>query len=95
MLDIVVEGPYDIYAIKYGYTAIPDEHPGRRHPGLQLLANGQELPPPRFGLAQGEMMLDSVGEPQNPKYATDEDLNGPDPRVQTHLSSGERVIYRT
>ena len=89
---LVLPGRYDIYAIKYGYTILPNEHPGRRHPGLQLLANGQELPPARFGLAQDEMMLELIREPQNPLYATDEDLHGPDPRVQTHLSSGQAQI---
>ena len=88
-------GAYDRYAIKYGYTQLPNEHSVRRHPALQLLANGQSLPPARFGLAQEEALLQVVlSEPQNPLYATDEDLNGPDPRVTTHMSSGVEGVGR-
>ena len=37
-------GPYDIYAVRYGYTYLLGEARGVRHLGLELLANNQPLP---------------------------------------------------
>ena len=54
-------GVYDIYAIKYGYTPLPGEQTGQRHPALALLANGQDAAD-NAGVAAVAM---------NPLFATD------------------------
>eukprot|EP00929_Paragymnodinium_shiwhaense_P002121 TRINITY_DN102316_c0_g1_i1.p1 TRINITY_DN102316_c0_g1~~TRINITY_DN102316_c0_g1_i1.p1 ORF type:complete len:1104 (+),score=274.47 TRINITY_DN102316_c0_g1_i1:54-3365(+) len=72
-------GRYDVYAIKYGYTTLPGETRGLRHPKLDLLANGQDVNDA------------SVSEsPGNPLFATDEDIGGDDPRVNRWNSSVTR-----
>eukprot|EP00928_Gymnodinium_smaydae_P030839 TRINITY_DN22810_c0_g1_i1.p1 TRINITY_DN22810_c0_g1~~TRINITY_DN22810_c0_g1_i1.p1 ORF type:complete len:854 (-),score=133.87 TRINITY_DN22810_c0_g1_i1:148-2709(-) len=71
-------GNYDEYAIRYGYTVLSDESRGVRHPALALLANGQD---PDETLAE---------EPRNPLFATDENVNGADPRVHRFNSSARR-----
>ena len=94
-------GHYDIYAIKYGYSPLLGEVRGRRHLGLQLLANNQALPTDPLqlrALKEGsqellETLLDDV--PHNPLFATDEDLFlGVDPRVSTHQSMGVGTMGR-
>lgn len=65
-------GKYDIYAIKYGYTPLKNECSHVRHPALDLLANGQN---------HDDVLNNSVQ--LNPLFATDEDMNGEDPRVNT------------
>ena len=57
-------GSYDVYAIRYGYTRLPGESRTQRHPGLDLLANGQDHTDPA-GLS---------AHPQNPLFMTDENL---------------------
>jgi hypothetical protein len=57
-------GLYDVYAIRYGYTRLPGESRTHRHPGLDLLANGQDH-------------HDAAGlsaQPRNPLFMTDENL---------------------
>eukprot|EP00468_Gymnochlora_sp_CCMP2014_P003546 CAMPEP_0167749822 /NCGR_PEP_ID=MMETSP0110_2-20121227/5632_1 /TAXON_ID=629695 /ORGANISM="Gymnochlora sp., Strain CCMP2014" /LENGTH=898 /DNA_ID=CAMNT_0007635041 /DNA_START=1 /DNA_END=2697 /DNA_ORIENTATION=- len=70
-------GIYDIYAIKYGYTALVDEIRSKRHPKLDVLANGQE-----------KYELLSV-KAQNPLFATDENLFSSDPRVNRWVSKAD------
>ena len=65
-------GKYDIYAIKYGYTPLDQEERHVRHAALDLLANGQE--------ADATTLLSTSC---NPMFATDEDLQSEDPRVNT------------
>lgn len=65
-------GPYDVYAIKYGYTMLSDETRGKRHPSLNLLANGQSH--------DDQEGVDKV--PHNPLFATDENVSARfDPRI--------------
>ena len=63
---MLAPGEYDVYAITYGYTELSGEVRGKRHPGLELLANGQRptdhLVNPRAG---------------NPPFATDESVRRP------------------
>ena len=92
---LLLPGVYDNFAIRYGYTPLNNEQVAYRHPALQLLANGQKLPPARFGLAQDHQLLEQVSsEPQNPLYATDEDMRGLDPRVTVFLSTGVETVAR-
>ena len=65
-------GKYDMYAIKYGYTPLKNETSHTRHPSLDVLANGQHH----------DATLNALL-PLNPLFATDEDIRGEDPRVNT------------
>ena len=38
---LLAPAAYDVYAIQYGYTELAGEVRGKRHPALELLANGQ------------------------------------------------------
>jgi len=93
---LVEPGKYDVYAIKYGYTAIREEwNPDMDGPAsswadgcrsLALLANGQDVPHLRAG--EDPRSVDDVNDrelsgPANPLFATDEcvSLDGGDPRV--------------
>jgi len=73
-------GRYDVYAITYGYTKLDGEVRGGRHHGLDLLANGQPL---------SDITVSS--ESRNPLFASDEDLDGVDPRVRQHSACVERM----
>ncbi|CAE7387875.1 cdc48 [Symbiodinium sp. CCMP2456] len=72
-------GRYDQYAISYGYTPL-EEVRGQRHAKLELLANGQSV-------EEEEVST----EPQNPLFASDDDVGGLDPRVQQRMASIERM----
>ncbi len=74
---------YDVYAIKYGYTRLHGESRLVRHPGLDLLANGQDACDPA-GLSP---------EPRNPLFMTDENLYGDrvDPRINVFVTAVQRM----
>ena len=76
-------GSYDVYAIRYGYTRLAGESRLHRHPGLDLLANGQSADDPS-GLSPN---------PQNPLFMTDENMYGErvDPRVNVFFTGIRRM----
>ena len=95
-------GPYDVYAIKYGYSALLGETRSSRHLGLQLLANNQPLPTDPLQLRtlkeDSQELLETLldDDPHNPLFATDEDLYlGVDPRVSVHQSMGVGTMGRS
>lgn len=79
----MIHRSYDIYAIKYGYTRLPGESRLHRHPGLDLLANGQDIDDP-LGLSP---------DPLNPLFMTDENMYGSrvDPRVNVFFTGIRRM----